>query len=86
MSDAIPIRYVSLAGPKVRDLIEALQLLDPDWTVPVSELRISEHAVVFEGLIPRPELDVLLGDLYQHLPESLDVFDAIRSRLEEALA
>ena len=55
----IPLRYVSLAGPTVRDLIEALQLLDPDWTVPVSELQVRDHQVLFG--VPRNLHKSVLG-------------------------
>lgn len=59
MSDTLPIRYVPLAGPKVRDLIEALQLLDPDWTVPVSELRARDHQVLLG--VPRDQHESVFG-------------------------
>ena len=45
----IPLSCARLAGPTVRDLVDALRLLDQDTKTSIEAVRCEGHTLVFEG-------------------------------------
>ncbi len=84
-SRTAPLSRARLAGPTVRDLIDALRLLDPDTKTDIEEVRAADHFLEVEGLKQRDEFIADLEGQISSLEDEVASNDEEKNEIETSL-
>ncbi len=83
-----PLSRTQLAGPTVRDLIDALRLLDPDTKTSITEVHSEcegDRRLVLDGFDNRDEFVADLERQIKELEKEVDGNDEEKSEIETSL-